>query len=159
MTSRYKRFLPVLCVLCVPVVSPASDEAVDDGETIRCINSRTIRSTDVINDSNVVFHMQGRKIYLNTLPRSCRGLSRERRFSFVTHTRSLCESDRISVLKDSGLGVYEGRSCKLGRFQLATEQDIADFYKQLHPIPEPKPVDPPPVQDVMSDEADDDDPG
>lgn len=148
--------LIVLCALALPVVAPASDEGIDDDQSKRCINARAIRRTEVINDEVVIFHMQGRKIFLNNLTRTCKGLSRDKRFSFVTHTRSLCALDRINVLKESGSGFYEGRACKLGRFRPATEDDIADIYEQQHKIPEAQPVELPPVQDVTGDDTEGD---
>lgn len=155
MNSRLSQLMTALVVLSTPALAAASDDAVDDEEGKRCINARAIRGTDVLNDDNVIFFMQGRKIYLNTLPRSCKGLSRDGRFSFVTHTRSLCKFDSINVLKDSGSGVYEGRACKLGRFKSVTEEEIQDFYETLHKLPEAKPTELPPVQDVLGDEAED----
>jgi len=155
MNSRLSQLLTALVVFSIPAAAPASDDAVDVEEGKRCINARAIRRTDVLNDGNVIFYMQGRKIYLNTLLKSCKGLSLDGRFSFVTHTRSLCRLDSINVLKDSGSGVYEGRACKLGRFKSVTEEDIQDFYERLHKLPEAEPTELPPVQDVTGDDAED----
>jgi len=150
-TRNWTRYL-LAVVLSVPAVSPllASDEDVPDAEAgERCINSRTIRRTDVVNDSMIVFYMRGTKIYLNVLPSPCKGLADERRFTYGSYTRSLCELDRINVLKDSTFGAYEGRSCKLGRFLPITEEDVADLFNQQHRVPEPKRVDPPPVEEFI----------
>ena len=124
-----------------------------DVETKRCIQSRTIRRTEVIDDSNVVFHTQGRRIYLNTLPKPCKGLSRHGRFSHVTHMRSLCALDRISVLQEGGTGAYEGRACKLGRFRPMTEEGLHDYFDKRAKKPESKSVEPPPIEDVVDDDA------
>ncbi len=153
MIIRYGNFLTALFVLSVHGVSPASDEVTEVKEGVRCINSRAIRRTDVVDDSNIIFHMHGTKIYLNTFPRACRGLSRDGRFTYVTYTRSLCELDRVNVLQDSGLGAIEGRACKLGRFRLVTEKDIAHMFEQMHRLPEARQVEPPAIEDVLGDDA------
>ena len=108
------------------------------------------------NDGNVIFHTQGRRIYLNTLPKPCKGLSRQGRFSYVTHTRSLCALDRNSVLKEGGTGVYEGRACKLGRFRLMTEEDLQDYFEERRKQPESKPVEPPAIEEVVDENAETD---
>ena len=144
MIHRRSIILVLPFVLSVAAVSPASDEA---DESKRCINSRVIKSTDVVNDRNIIFYMRGSKIFLNTLPKPCKGLSRERRFTYVSHSRSLCRLDRISVLKDSGFGAYAGRSCKLGRFLPVTKEDIAFKFAQQRNMPE-APVEAPPIEEL-----------
>lgn len=158
MMIRYSIVLGVFLIFSVPLNTLAADEGVDEDESERCINARAVRRTQVVNDNTVIFYMQGSKIYINNLTRTCKGLSRDGRFSYATYTRSLCALDRINVLKESGGGLYEGRACKLGRFQFATAQDIEDFYEELHRIPQGKKLEPPPVEDVISDDAAEDDP-
>ncbi len=145
---KYRYSLPAICALAV---LPAAAEDVDSGaewDTVRCINSRVVRGTDVIDDRNIVFRMTGRKIYLNTLPSPCRGLSRERRFSYVVHTSSLCERDHIRILEDSGFGLHEGRACRLGRFRPVTEDDLEYWIKSQRKEPEPEPVEPSAIEDL-----------
>jgi hypothetical protein len=151
----------LLAVLCITVTSRASEDVEDEADAElgeRCINSRTIRRTDVVDDSNVVFYMRGTRIYLNTLPKACKGLADERRFTYGSYTRSLCEFDRINVLKDSSFGAYEGRSCKLGRFQAVTEEEAAFFFNPQLRVTEPVPVDPPPVEEFVIDDPESDEP-
>ena len=74
------------------------------------------------------------------------------------YTRSLCEFDRINVLKDSTFGAYEGRACKLGRFRLVTEDDIAYLFNQRHRVPEAERVDPPPVEELIPADPEENDP-
>jgi hypothetical protein len=119
------------------------EEAAED-ESLRCINARSIRGSDVIDDNHVLFELQGRRLYLNALPNSCVGLSRDRRFSFETHTRSLCALDKIRVLREAGGGVYAGRACSLGRFQPVTAEDLVVLF----------PKDAVPTQSELSESAD-----
>lgn len=156
MNIRYSIFLATFLALALPVISLASGDGAVEGDDERCINSRAIRRTDVIDDVNIVFYMRGSKIYLNTLPSACKGLSHERRFTYETFARSLCVLDKIKVLMDSGAGAYEGRACKLGRFQLVTEEDIVYLFEQRQKIPEAERVDPPPVEELIIDDAEND---
>ncbi len=130
----------------------------DVEESQRCINSRTIRRTNVVDDSNIVFQMRGSKTYLNTLLKPCKGLSDERRFTYGSYTRSLCEFDQIRILKDSSFGAYEGRACKLGRFRPLTQDDVAYLFEQRQRVPEAERVDPPPVEELILDEPEKNDP-
>ncbi len=93
-----------------------------------------------------------------TLTKTCKGLSDERRFTYGSYTRSLCEFDRISVLKDSSFGAYEGRACKLGRFRLVTEDDVAYLFDPRHGVPEAERVDPPPVTELILDDPEENGP-
>jgi len=151
----------LLAVICISAASSAAEDVEDEADVEigqRCIDSRSIRRTDVVDDSNVVFYMRGTRVYLNTLPKICKGLADERRFTYGSYTRSLCEFDRINVLKDSTFGAYEGRSCKLGRFQSVTQEEAAYFFNPQHRVTEPVPVDPPPVEEFTIDEPEDKEP-
>ena len=133
----------------VTTTNTAADEEEAAGEGERCINARSIRAVDVIDDNYVLFRVQGRRLYLNALPKSCKGLSRDRRFSYETYTRSLCEQDTIRVLREAGGGVYDGRACKLGRFQQITETELVDFIEDRSVTPGPEAVEAPDLEEVV----------
>ena len=135
-------------LLMAATTSIAADEEEATRESERCINARSIRGADVIDDNYVLFRVQGRRLYLNALPKSCKGLSQDRRFSYETYTRSLCERDTIRVLKEASDGVYEGRACKLGRFQQITEDELADFINDRSVTPEAGEVEAPDLEEV-----------
>lgn len=90
-------------------------------------------------DNHVVFEIQGRRLFLNAVPKSCAGLSRDRRFSYDTYTRSLCARDKIRILKEAGNTLYEGKSCSLGRFQPISVEDLQLFIDERTANPEPSP--------------------
>lgn len=140
-------------LMCCIAPAVIADEQSAEPETLRCINARSIRRTEVINDDYVVFWVQGRRLYLNELPKSCTGLSQDRRFSFETTTRSLCARDKIRILKESARGIYEGRSCSLGRFQQTTVEDLNAFIESRTVTPEPEEVESAEVEDVVTDES------
>lgn len=140
-------FLALLCSM----ETSADDEEAAENESLRCINARSIRGSDVIDDNHVLFELQGRRLYLNALPNSCVGLSRDRRFSFETHTRSLCALDKIRVLREAGGGVYAGRACSLGRFQPITVEDLDMLFPRDVAPPESEKTDSADVEDVVPD--------
>ena len=131
----------------LPGAAAGSDTA-DDGYE-RCVNTRLIRSMSVVNDRNIVFNMRGGKIYLNSLPGNCPGLAREKRFSYESHTGVLCKSDRISLINETGIGLQMGRSCRLGQFELVTEQDLVDMFKRPDDPIKTRDVEAPDVEDVI----------
>ena len=123
----------------------------EEDSSLRCINARSIRGADVIDDNHVLFEIQGRRLFLNVLPATCKGLSIDRRFSYDTYPRSLCARDKIRILKDSGSRIYETRSCSLGRFQPITREDLEDFFRDRSVTPKDKKVEPAEVEDVIND--------
>ncbi len=86
------------------------------GKPLKCITIKAIRSTHVRNDRTIDFYMTGGKVYRSRLPRICRGLSVEERFSFTTDLPQICYVDSITVLR----GKSAGASCQLGRCQPIT---------------------------------------
>jgi hypothetical protein len=135
----YMLILPV-CLLHLSVAGPSLADEVEDEEAQRCIQVRTIRRTDVLDDLNIFFYMRGKAIYHNTLLRQCKGLSRDRRFSYTSSVNRLCYLDSIRILHDSGWGLQEGRSCQLGYFRPVTEEDIELIIERKHTPPPAKPL-------------------
>lgn len=137
-------------VVSTPLAAIADDEGIAD-DSKRCLNARSIRRTEVIDDNHIVFEIQGRRLFLNVLPKSCTGLSQDRRFSYEISTRSLCVHDKIRVLRESGRGVYEGKSCSLGRFQPVTVEELVAFEQDRFQSPAPQKVESADVEDVPKD--------
>jgi hypothetical protein len=83
-----------------PVFARASEpaEVVPIGPAVRCIQIRSIRNTNVIDDSTIDFVMNGRKTLRNRLPNSCPQLAFERAFSYQTSIDQLCSVDIITVI-------------------------------------------------------------
>jgi hypothetical protein len=138
-------------LICLSVgLSPQIAAAADDEEEApenakRCISTRVIRNTSIIDDRNIIFHVNGKKAYHNVLPRQCSGLEREDRFSYHTSSGRLCDMDSIRILYESGFGIREGNACSLGMFIPITDED-ADALKnkepeqpEAMPLPMPEP--------------------
>ncbi len=95
----------------VPVATPS-------GKPESCINL-PIRESRVRDDRTIDFFTGGR-VYRNTLPYGCPGLSSERAFSYETSLSRLCSTDIITVLQRAGGSLMRGASCGLGQFQPVT---------------------------------------
>jgi hypothetical protein len=126
----------------------AADEGLDEDTAERCIPLRSISSTRVVDDHNILFYMRGGDIYRNQLPHRCPGLRNERTFMYRTSLSQLCDLDIITVLNDAGFGFTPGASCGLGRFYPITKEEA----KALQKAPRKAEVE---QQDVPSAEPED----
>jgi hypothetical protein len=121
-------------LLSLPTIVPSFAEEVDDDNSRRCINLRTLKRTEVVDDQHVLFYMYGKTIYVNALERRCTGLAREGRFAYSTYGGSLCNTDTIEVLWEFGGDFQTGAACRLGRFFLTSKEEIeAAREKSLEP--------------------------
>ncbi|RMF98919.1 MAG: hypothetical protein D6727_01565 [Gammaproteobacteria bacterium] len=91
--------------------------------TQKCVNITRIRKTRIIDDSTILFYMQGGKVYVNHLPRRCSGLRSAGSFSYKTSVSSLCDVDIITVIRPT-TPVVRGPSCGLGTYQPISEEEI-----------------------------------
>ena len=143
----------LLIVWNMPAVSQ-EEEPVFTEESTNCIDLRRVRRTEVVDDKNILFHMNGNVVYHNILPRQCSGLAREDRFSYEVSIGRLCRLDSIAVLYDSGTGgLREGNRCGLGMFHKTTKEDAEAFKESLKRGPEAKPL-PMPEPGEVDDEND-----
>lgn len=104
------------CVLAGDAESPGSKH---------CINLTRIQSIDVLDKQHILFRTPGNKTYVNTLPRPCPGLQKNKPILYKTSLSELCDLDIITVLESIGSGYQPGASCGLGTFELSPEPGIA----------------------------------
>jgi hypothetical protein len=133
----------------LPVAPLLADEVevdeIDNIDTVKCIRIRSLRSTKIVDDLNIIFSMIGSKTYHNILPRQCHGLARQDRFSYQTTTGSLCNLDTIRILYQAGSSLQEGNACRLGLFHPISKEDAAALLDkpnqplEAEPIPLPEP--------------------
>ena len=144
----------------IPAVAQDEDPVIDeaDDSTRKCISLRTVRSTDIVDDRNILFHMRGDIVYHNILPRKCNGLAREDRFSYRTTVGRLCSNDLINVLYDDTFGMREGNACQLGVFYEMTREDAKAFKDAPEPEPQAEPLPMPAPQEVGADEEEPEEP-
>jgi hypothetical protein len=154
-----KKIFTIACIAGVLTLVNSGPAAADEEEhekpenAVNCVNSSRIRSTTVVDDSSIIFYMRGRTTYLNVLPRQCRGLAREGRFSYRSSTGSLCRLDTIRILYSMGSGIREGAACGLGYFQEVTEEEIEMILDKEPTPPQPQPL-PPAEPEDMTKESD-----
>ncbi len=79
------------------------DEQLEDNSE-RCINLMRIDHTHILDDSNILFYMRGKKVYINKLSRRCPGLRRADSFMYKTSSSQLCNVDIITALDNIGFG-------------------------------------------------------
>ncbi len=94
------------------LVTPALADDEDEKESRNCIQTRSLKGTAVVDD-HVLFIKKGNSVYHSPLPRTCKGLSRYKQFSYKTTSGSLCSQDLIYVMDSAG---RESRACSLGPF-------------------------------------------
>ncbi len=141
MTQAHKFLgLALLLALLVPGLSLANEEEEEEYNTLNCINVKRIRNTKIVDDLRILFYTRGGSDYVNILPRQCRGLSREGRFSYRVSASTLCRQDSIRILHYGGTGLEEGISCRLGNFHEVTEEDIEMILDREPRLPPPEPL-------------------
>ena len=142
-----KRFASLAAVFCLLTLAPAASTiAEDDGDVDeggeRCINTKRLSNTQIIDNQNILFHMNDRTIYHNELPRSCPGLSRGKAISYRTSISRLCSNDFITLLDSYGMGMSRGASCGLGKFRPISKEEA----QALKGETDIEPVDLPPAE-------------
>ncbi len=140
MMTQAHNFLGLAFLLALLVPGPSLADEEEEDNTLNCIRVNRIRNTKVVDDLRILFYMRGKSDYLNILPRRCRGLSREGRFSYRVSANTLCQLDSIRLLYDGAMGLEEGISCRLGFFHGVTEEDIEMILDQEPRLPPPEPL-------------------
>ena len=148
MNYRVAIVILLSCAFVQPAAASEPDENVEEDLFQRCVNARAIRSTDVLNDGAIVFRMIGGDFFVNQLSQRCRGLSRDRRFTWELRGRRLCRDDRIRILMEAGGTMIEGRSCKLGEFRRLSSDEVERIYSPEPKVPEPEPVESAEVEEL-----------
>jgi hypothetical protein len=126
MTNHYRALLALAIIGATGLVTrTATVGAQDDGDAQRsgadgaaqrCLSLNRIDHTEIVDDDTILFHLRGREIYENSLPRRCPQLSSEERFMYRVSGSQLCDLDTITVLDDIGFGFMPGATCGLGQF-------------------------------------------
>lgn len=144
MNRKYLLTLAALSCVMGPAPAALADEEAETGTEEageRCIDTRRISRTVVVDAQTVLFYMRGGGIYRNTLPHKCMSLAREKRFSYRTSTSRLCDVDVITVLYDMG-GLTRGPSCGLGKFYSITREEAEAIRQGPDADIEPAPIEP-----------------
>jgi hypothetical protein len=103
---------------CVTAVNGKSPDPAVKKEALRCIPSRQIKQTYIINDYIVVYQLKGGALYRNTFAIPCSGLSFYN--AFTTEYRNpyrLCQGDNLLVSLTQS-------SCRLREFTRISSNDL-----------------------------------
>lgn len=134
------------CMLYLPAADLAMADEVKDESVRKCINMRQIRSTDVVDDRNILFYTSGKTVYHNILPKQCKGLARAGSFSYRIATGRLCDLDTIKIL-DTYSSIH-GISCPLGVFHQISKDDVPAILEGPGDPTETEPLPPAEVEDI-----------
>jgi len=118
----FPRNRPLPLLACLAGLAAATAAPADEADVRRCLSTRSMQNTYVLNDNNILFVRSKKRMYLNVLPSRCPGLGTYGSFSYSTTTGSLCSSDPIRVTDRSG---HDNQVCRLGEFRKVTREEIA----------------------------------
>jgi hypothetical protein len=119
----------------------------------RCVRTRSIRRTQVIDDQTIVFFMRNRDIYVNTLQRQCPQLAHEARFAYEARGGNLCDTDLITVMLQFAGRFEPGFTCRLGQFVPADQETVDLIIAAAKDGGAAPPVSAEPVELPVEDEA------
>lgn len=142
-----KRVFILGAALCLLTLTPtASSFAHDEGDVDeggeRCIDTRRISNTRIVDKQNILFYMRGGDIYHNELPRACMGLRSGKTISYRTSLSRLCSNDLITLLDNFGMGMSRGPSCAIGKFRPVSKEEAEAIRQGPDADIEPEPIEP-----------------
>jgi len=141
--------ITLLITACLLTISAHTQSEIEEIDTQRCIATRQIKSSVVVDDSNVLFFMRGENIYRNRLPEACKGLLRYKTFSYRQIAGRICESDLIHVHQSNDPSIM--RNCRIGIFESIDSQDIPTLIESLHRPPDAEELPSAKVEDIGND--------
>jgi hypothetical protein len=112
---------------------------VDYSKAVKCISSQKIEHTEPLNDRYIVFHLNGKELWLVQLPVRCPGMTATSTLSFEKDQNRLCEWDSVRTVNEDGIGGFRlGPKCNLPKFEPVSVEQV-DMLKQHIRNPGPKP--------------------
>lgn len=146
MTKQTTMLVLLACLLNLSAGVPSMADEIRDNDSQKCISTRTLTGTRILDDRNVLFFRSGNTVYHNILPKQCAGLSRSGLFSYGTMAGSICERDSIRVI--DGVSGTPGNACLLGLFRKITNEDVPTLFGGRAGPVEPVALPPADVEDV-----------
>ena len=101
------------------------------GDAPRCIATRRIRSSTVLNDRHVAFRVSTSKYYLVQFRNRCPMLERNATISYETRSDRLCTLDSIRGLIGLGATARFGPPCQIPGFQEISREQLVALQQQL----------------------------
>ncbi len=81
-----------------------------------CIPTSEIHHTEIPDDSTILFHMKGGKIWKNSLNFPCFNLKFQGGFQYTTDYDEICANQQSIRVLQPGVGRRLGAACTLGEF-------------------------------------------
>ena len=141
--------LPLLVLAWSPNGNAQDEDPGADEETRRCISTRSIRRTRIVDDQNVLIYLSASNIYHNQLESACRGLKQVGTFSYSSSDGLLCTGDGIAAINSTVLDdVRPVPQCWLGVHRKISKEE-ADAMRdaarrgipiEAMPLPLPEPA-------------------
>lgn len=146
----------IVLLVAYSTMNPSlADDEVDVEPVIEsCVSTMILRNPEIIDDNTIVFHASRKRMYLNELPSTCRGLKRQGRITYTKDSK-LCANDWFNILERSGTKLALGISCRLGEFQLIGEEELEELRDPTPALPDPQPVEHPEIEDLSQVESED----
>lgn len=116
-SSTWKKLFAVAGAILLTSNSQSAENSTPAANSERCIQTKDIRQTEVVDDQNILFHLRNNKVYKNHLPHRCGGLAMADAFLYETRQSQLCNVDIIKVLNSTAGTLMPGASCGLGVFE------------------------------------------
>jgi hypothetical protein len=87
----------------------------------RCLQTRSIRGTQILDDQHVVFRMPGESLYLVRFKHRCLRLTKHSTLVYETHSSRLCRLDAIRASDSTG---WVGPPCSIPGFVEITRDQV-----------------------------------
>ena len=81
-----------------------------------CIPTSSIDHTEIPDNSTILFHMKGGKVWKNSLNSPCFNLKFQGSFQYTTDYDEICANQQTIRVLQPGAGMRLGAACMLGEF-------------------------------------------
>jgi len=98
-------------------------------ETERCLFTREIRSTEILDEQHLVFQLSGKRLYLVQFQYTCPGLRRGASIVYETHDARLCRLDQIRAFQPGP--AIPNPPCTLPGFMPVEKEQVAQLRESL----------------------------
>jgi hypothetical protein len=98
----------------------------------RCIQTRRIRRTEVLDDKHIALDMGRDEFYIIQFEHRCHGLRRNTAVIYeTTISNRLCAMDTVRGTYGSGIGAMPGPRCSVPGFQKVTKEQVVALKETL----------------------------
>lgn len=108
----------------VEAILNEAPEQAEYGEMERCIQVRSIRSSDVLDDRHVVFELSSNRYYLVQFQHQCHQLRRNVTIAYEPRGSQLCRLDSLHAVNGMRPGTL-GPPCSIPGFHPVTAEQVA----------------------------------